>query len=126
MSCDDCQMEANTAEQRRVLVTLLAINGVMFLAEIVVGIVAESSGVIADSLDMLADALVYGVGLYAIGKSDAVKQGAARWAGWFQLTLAASIVVDLVRRAIFGSEPHSTLMMAIATMALLATAYCLR
>ncbi len=126
MSCDDCHMEATNAEQRRVLVTLLAINGAMFVAEIVVGIVAQSSGVIADSLDMLADALVYGVGLYAIGKTAAVKQGAARWAGWFQLTLAVSIVVDLVRRAVVGSEPHSTLMMVIAAVALVANAYCLR
>lgn len=126
MSCDDCHIEVTSAEQRRVLVTLMAINGTMFVAEIVVGIVAQSSGVIADSLDMLADALVYGVGLYAIGKSAAVKQSAARWAGWFQLTLAVSIVVDLVRRAVVGSEPHSSLMMGIATVALVANAYCLR
>jgi Co/Zn/Cd efflux system component len=126
MSCDDCHIEATSAAQRRVLVTLLVINGAMFVAEIIVGIVAQSSGVIADSLDMLADALVYGVGLYAIGKSAAVKHGAARWAGWFQLALAVSIMVDLVRRAIFGSEPHSSLMMGIAAVALVANAYCLR
>jgi Co/Zn/Cd efflux system component len=114
VTCDDCHLEATSAEQRRVLVTLLVINGAMFLAEIVVGIIAQSSGLIADSLDMLADALVYGVSLCAIGKSFAVKQGAAPWAGWFQLTLAVSIVVDLVRRALVGSEPHSSLMMGMA------------
>jgi len=126
MSCDDCHLEVTNNSQRGVLVTLLAINGVMFAAEIIVGIVAQSSGVIADSLDMLADALVYGVGLYAIGKAVHVKQRAARWAGWLQLLLAVSIVVDVVRRAIGGSEPHSTLIMVIASVALVANAYCFR
>jgi cation diffusion facilitator family transporter len=123
MSCD-CHLELENRAQRGVLVTLLAINGVMFVIEIVVGIIAQSSGVIADSLDMLADALVYGAGLYAIGKAASIKRRAARWAGVFQLLLAASIVIDVVRRAIFGSEPHSSLMVAIATVALVANAYC--
>lgn len=125
MSCD-CHFEARDAAQRRVLVTLLAINAAMFVVELAVGFFAESSGVIADSLDMLADALVYGVGLYAIGKSAALKQHAARWAGWFQLLLAVSIVADVLRRAILGSEPQSTLMMAISVLALAANAYCFR
>lgn len=123
MSCDCHPGPANQA-QRGVLVTLLAINGTMFLLEIVVGVVAQSSGVIADSLDMLADALVYGVGLYAVGKAAAIKQRAACWAGVFQLLLATSIVVDVIRRAVFGSEPHSTLMMVVSTVALVANGYC--
>jgi cation diffusion facilitator family transporter len=124
MSCDDCRVEPKDESQRRVLVTLLAINGTMFVAEIIVGILAQSSGVIADSLDMLADALVYGVGLYAIGKAAIVKRRAAWWSGVFQLLLATSIVVDVVRRALVGSEPQSNLMMIIASVALSANAYC--
>ena len=94
--------------------TLLAINGGMFVIEIVVGIFAQSSGVVADSLDMLADALVYAVGLHAIGKAAAIKRRVARSAGIFQLLLAAGIVVDVIRRALFGSDPHSTVMMIVA------------
>lgn len=125
MSCD-CEFEPADAAQRGVLVTLLAINGAMFVIELAVGFVAQSSGVIADALDMLADALVYGVGLYAIGRTAAIKCRAARWAGIFQLLLATSILVDVVRRALYGSEPRSGLMMAIALLALVANAYCLR
>lgn len=124
MSCD-CHIEPTNEAQRRVLVTLLAINGTMFLVEIAVGVVAQSSGVIADSMDMLADALVYGVGLYAIGKTATIKRRTAWWSGTFQLLLAASIVVDVVRRAVVGSEPQSTLMMIVASVALVANAYCL-
>lgn len=125
MSCD-CHIEPTNQAQRRVLVMLLAINGAMFVIELGVGWFAQSSGVIADSLDMLADALVYGVGLYAIGKAASIKRHAARWAGIFQLLLAMSIILDVVRRAILGSEPHFTLMMVIASVALVANAYCLR
>lgn len=123
MSCD-CHLEATNEAQRRVLMTLLSINGAMFVIEIVVGLFAQSSGVIADSLDMLADALVYGVALYAIGKAALIKQRAARWAGFVQLLLAASIAVDVVRRALFGSEPHSMAMMAVSVAALAANTYC--
>jgi cation diffusion facilitator family transporter len=121
-----CSFEARDAEQRKVLVLLLAINGTMFCIELVIGLLAQSTGVMADSLDMLADALVYGTGLYAIGRCIAAKQRAAFWSGIFQVVLAASIVIEVIRRGIYGSEPNSLLMMAIATVALAANAYCLK
>ncbi|MBI2498505.1 MAG: cation transporter [Opitutae bacterium] len=126
MSDCGCHFEAHDDEQRQVLRTLLAINGAMFVVELVVGLIAQSSGVMADSLDMLADALVYGVGLYAVGRSAAIKRGAARWSGMFQIALAGGIFADVARKAYFGSEPHSVLMMVIAAVALVANAYCLR
>jgi Co/Zn/Cd efflux system component len=125
MSCD-CHLEAKDEAQTKVLRTLLAINGLMFAVEIVVGIVADSSGVIADSLDMLADALVYGVSIYAVGRSFSIKVRAAKWSGWFQIVLAAGIALDFTRRALFGSEPSSLLMLLVSGCALLANAYCLR
>lgn len=126
MSDCGCHFEAHDDEQRRVLRTLLAINGAMFVVELVVGLIAQSSGVMADSLDMLADALVYGVGLYAVGRSAAIKRRSAQWSGIFQIVLAAGIMADVARKAVLGSEPHSTLMMVIASVALVANAYCLR
>jgi cation diffusion facilitator family transporter len=120
-----CHFEAHDEEQRKVLRTLLAINGVMFVVELAVGLIAQSSGVMADSLDMLADAMVYGVGLYAVGRSAALKRRSARWSGIFQVALAAGIFVDVARRAVFGSEPHSALMMVVASVALVANAWCL-
>lgn len=125
MSDCDCHFEARDAEQRKVLLTVFAINSVMFVAELIVGIFAQSSGVIADSLDMLADALVYGVVLAAIGRAAALKQRAAWWSGVIQLALALGILGDVVRRTVWGSEPQSFLMMAIASVALGANAYCL-
>jgi Co/Zn/Cd efflux system component len=56
---------------------LLAINATMFCLEIVSGILANSTALLADSLDMLADAAIYGITLYAVGKSDSAKRKAA-------------------------------------------------
>ena len=125
MSDCDCHFEARNTEQRQVLRTLLLINATMFAAEIVVGMLAESTGVMADSLDMLADATVYGLGLYAIGKTSAVKQRAAWWSGVSQIVLATGICLEVARRAVWGSEPHSLLMMGIAAVALVANSWCL-
>jgi hypothetical protein len=52
MPCD-CHLEAEEAMQNRVLLVLLTINAAMFCAEVVAGIFANSSALLADSLDML-------------------------------------------------------------------------
>ena len=41
----------------------------MFLVESVAGILANSTGLFADSVDMLGDAIVYGFSLYVISRS---------------------------------------------------------
>jgi FtsH-binding integral membrane protein len=112
-------------EEARVLKLLLAINGVMFLVEIVLGVWAQSTGLIADSLDMFADAAVYSLALLAVGQAASRKVRAARVAGWLQALLALGALAEVARRVIFGSEPESTLMMAVGALALVANASCL-
>lgn len=108
------------ARQAQVLKQLLLINGAMFVIEIVTGFVAQSTGLIADALDMFADAAVYGVSLYAVGRAAAFKLRAARMAGWLQLALALGALAEVIRRAVFGSEPVSALMMGMGALALVA------
>lgn len=125
MSDCDCSIEVESREQSRVLKTLLAINAVMFVLEVVTGILAESTGLIADSLDMLADAVVYGIGLYAVGRAASAKIRAAFVSGYFQMALALVVVLDVVRRALFGSEPEPAFMVLIGLIALAANVVCL-
>lgn len=103
---------------------LLAINAVMFGVELAAGILGESTGLIADSMDMLADAAVYGMGLYAIGRHAAVKAHAARVAGVVEVGMAAAVIVEVVRRVLVGSEPDSGIMMAVGGLALTANVTC--
>jgi Co/Zn/Cd efflux system component len=120
-----CEVEIKDKSERRVLIALLLINGTMFVAELGVGWWAQSTALIADGLDMLADAMVYGVGLYAVGKSLLVKAHAARISGSLQVLLGLLVLVDIVRRLIVGSEPVSTLMMGMGFIALIANVTCL-
>ena len=113
------------AAEARTLKRLLAINGAMFVFEMIVGLIAQSTGLIADSLDMFADAAVYGLALYAVGRAAALKVKAAHIAGWLQVVLALGALAEVVRRAVTGSEPESTLMMGIGLVALVAHVICL-
>lgn len=113
------------ASEAKTLRVLLAINAVMFVFELALGLWAQSAGLVADSLDMFADAAVYGLALYAVGKAVAMKKRAAHIAGWLQLALALGALTEVVRRFIVGSEPESGLMMAVALVALIANVACL-
>lgn len=108
-----------------ILKLLLGINAVMFLVEIAVGVIASSTGLIADSLDMFADASVYGISLYAVGRGAIVERLAASLSGWFQILLAASAFLDVLRRAVMGSEPVAPLMIGMALLALVANVSCI-
>ena len=125
MSGCGCEVEIKDQSQRQVLYWLLGINATMFVIEMGIGLFADSTALIADSLDMLADAVVYGVALYAIGKSLLHKANAARISGFFQMALGLLIIIDIVRRSIYGSEPVSGLMMAMGAVALVANVICL-
>jgi len=122
----DCEVEIKDKSQRGVLIILLCINAAMFVFEISIGWWAESTALIADALDMLADALVYAVGLYAVGKAAGVKANAAMLSGLLQLLLGMMVLLDILRRLIMGSEPVSELMMIMGFIALIANVTCLR
>ena len=81
MSSCDCHIEVRDASQKKILLVLLTVNASMFIAEFIVGLIAQSTGVLADSLDMLADALVYSVSLYAVGRCSSIKIRAAFLSG---------------------------------------------
>jgi len=113
------------AGEGRVLRRLLFINATLFVVELVAGWLAQSTGLMADALDMLADAAVYGLALLAVGQAAAGKRRAARAAGWLQLLLAAAALAEVLRRLWLGSEPEPPLMMGISALALLANVSCM-
>ena len=65
------------ADQRRVLVAVLIINAIIFVVEFSAGVIANSSALMADAVDMLGDALVYGLSLYALNQGVRWEVGAA-------------------------------------------------
>lgn len=119
------EASSDDAAEARTLWLLLAINGAMFFAEFLWGWIAQSTGLIADSLDMFADAAVYGLALFAVGKAAHMKVKAAHLAGWLQMALAIGALVEVGRRAVFGSEPEAASMMGVGLVALAANVTCL-
>jgi Co/Zn/Cd efflux system component len=112
------------AREARTLWILLAINAVMFVVEVIAAWFAESTGLYADSLDMFADAGVYGLALYAVGRSSAAKLRTAHIAGALQALLAIGALAEVVRRTVTGGEPEPPLMIGVAVVALVANAFC--
>ncbi len=126
-SMDDQTFEPDdTQQQRRLLWTVLGINFAFFLLEITTGFLANSMGLVADSLDMLADAIVYGLSLLAVGAAVSRKKRVARLSGYFQMFLALLGLIEVVRRFI-GAEPlpDFRMMIGISTLALIANSFAL-
>jgi cation diffusion facilitator family transporter len=117
---------ARQADQRRVLVIVLVINAVMFFAEFGAGLVAGSAALMADATDMLADAFVFGLSLYAIARSDRAKAGVAAFKGALILVLGLGILVNVAIKIQSGVPPSSTLMLLFGGLALVANLVCLR
>jgi len=122
--CGTTAQEHIDKAQKRLLWTVLVLNGVMFFVEFIAGWLAESSGLIADSLDMLADTLVYAVSLYAVGKAIKYKANAAIFNGTLQTVLALLVLADVLQRLIFGSQPNANMMLWVAGLALLVNVLC--
>lgn len=121
------EIEADTSSmQRKLLWTVLIINFLFFGLEMLFGIFSNSMGLVADSLDMLADSIVYALALIAVGGTIARKNNIAKFAGYFQILLAVIGFVEVVRRFI-GVEkmPDFQTMIVVSVLALIANVICL-
>jgi len=111
--------KADKAE-RRVLIIVLIINAGMFLVEFGAGIVSQSVALLADSLDMLADAMIYALGLFALGRAPHWKVKAAMTSGIFQMILGIGIALQAVWRLFYGEPPDAVTMGIFGALALIA------
>jgi len=118
--------KANTAQERKMLWLVLAINFFFFVLELTAGLIANSMGLVADSLDMLADSIVYGLALFAVGGTITLKKNIARSAGYFQLVLALIGFIEVIRRFIgLETMPEFQTMIIVSILALIANGVCL-
>jgi Co/Zn/Cd efflux system component len=117
---DDVIPADNQSAEKKMLWQVFAINLFFFLVELIAGFVFGSMGLVADSLDMLADSLVYGLALFAVGGTIARKKNIARASGYFQLLLAAFGLFEVVRRFIgYEETPVFQTMILVSLFALI-------
>jgi|SRR6056297_422018 len=106
--------------ERSALVFAFVVNAGFFVGELTVGVISRSMGLIADALDMGADAGVYALSLAAVGTATARKKRLARTSGFVQLGLAAIGLVEVIRRFFAGTElpdPASMIVMSLFALA---------
>ena len=115
----------STNSQTKLLWTVLLINFVFFIIEITTGFISGSMGLVADSLDMLADAAVYGLSLWAVGAAISRKKKVAALSGYIQLALAGIGLTEVIRRFIGVEEiPDFRMMIGVSVLALIANSVC--
>ena len=115
-----------TRQERKLLWQVLAINFFFFILELTAGFISNSMGLVADSLDMLADSFVYGLAIFAVGGTIIRKKNIAKSAGYLQLTLAIFGFFEVIRRfAVNENVPAFQTMIIISILALIANGICL-
>lgn len=118
--------ELGSKGRRGVLVAVLFINLAMFVVEFGAGLAASSTALMADSVDMLGDASVYALSLYAFSRGTRWKAGASLFKGVTILTFGCGIVIGVAQKIVDGTAPLSGLMAIFGAIALVANLICLR
>lgn len=110
---------AEPGRERNALIVALVINAGFFVGELTVGLISRSMGLVADALDMGADASVYALSLAAVGTAAARKKQLARTSGYLQLGLATVGLFEVIRRFVVDTElPDPTSMIVVSVLAL--------
>ena len=120
---DCCEVRVEVPErQRRVLRLVLGVNAVMFVVELASGIRGHSTSLVADSVDMLGDAIVYGASLYALGRGALWQARVALGKGLIMAAFGIGVLVEVATKLQRGLMPASEIMGAVGLLALGANA----
>jgi cation diffusion facilitator family transporter len=124
--CEDkgCEVSALRESHGRVLWIVLAVNATMFLIEGAAGVVAHSTSLLADALDMLGDALVYGFSLFVLMRSARWQAGAALAKGAFMLVFGLGVLGEAIYKVFHPLMPGVETMGVIGGLALGANLVC--
>lgn len=121
-----CEVRAEVPErQRRVLQIVLAVNAAMFVTELGWGIRGHSTSLVADSVDMLGDAIVYGASLSVLARGALWQARVALGKGLLMAAFAAGVLVEVATKLQRGLLPAAEVMGWVGLLALGANAACL-
>ncbi len=105
---------------RKILWIVLAINFAMFVVEIWQGLEADSTSLLADSMDFLSDSFSYGLTIYVLTKPLKMRAHASLIKAALMLMLAAGALAQGAHNLITHETPHYMTMGWVATLALIA------
>jgi cation diffusion facilitator family transporter len=119
-----CEVTVKSRRERRILIIVLTLNGCMFVAEFGAGILSHSTALLADSLDMFADAFVYGLSLFALGRDQIWRNHAALANGILQLLIGLGIAMEAVNKLFIETIPLADIMGIFGVLALIINTVC--
>ncbi|MBI4807842.1 MAG: cation transporter [Nitrosomonadales bacterium] len=124
--CNDkaCEIDALRGRQSSTLKIVLAINAVMFVVELTAGLIGHSVSLVADSLDMLGDALVYGFSLYVVARGARMKARAALFKGIIMAGFGLFVLGQAIYRIVYPQLPVFETIGMIGLLALTANGIC--
>ncbi len=125
VSAFEDENKSSDAHQKKILWILLLLNGAMFFIEGIVGWLDNSAGLMADGVDMLSDAMVYAIALFAVGKAAKYQLNAARFAGLVEIVLALAAFGRVGYQIYYSYYPQAESMIAISVLALAVNLYSL-
>jgi Co/Zn/Cd efflux system component len=119
--CDHDAGEAalRSMKYRRILWVALLANAGMFLVEIVAGVGAASVSLLADALDFAGDAANYGLSLWVLGMSVAVRARASQFKALCMLLFGLGVLATALWRWYSGTVPDAPTMGLVGSLALL-------
>lgn len=120
-----CEIEKLKKRQSSTLRIVLVINALMFVVEIVLGWLAGSTSLLADSLDMLGDALVYGFSLYVVARSDAWKALSAFIKGSIMALFGVFVLGQAAYKFLHPEIPQFEMIGFVGLAVLIANSVCL-
>ena len=119
-----CEIAELKNKHARILWIVLLINFTMFFFEGIMGIKAHSSSLLADALDMLGDALVYGFSLFVLAKSVRWQTIASCIKSGFMFLFGLLVLGETIYKIFIPTIPHVGLMTSIGLLALTANICC--
>ncbi len=122
----EIELDASNAAERRTLIWVLAINFLQVIVAGVVGVIADSTGLLGAALDNLGDAGVYAVSLYAVGRTIVAKVRVARLSGLLLIAFGLALFVEVLRRFFVGAEPIGLAMIVTALANAALNVVCLK
>jgi cation diffusion facilitator family transporter len=118
------EIQALRTKHRNVLTIVLIMNALLFVIEAIAGLLAHSTALLADSLDMLGDTLVYAFSLYVLWRSAEWKAMAAILKGIVMAIFGVGVFAEAVYKIIAGIVPSAETMGIIGFLVLLGNGVC--
>ena len=115
----DAKFDGVSAEYKKRLWIVIALNATMFIVEMLAGHLAKSQALQADALDFLGDSLTYGISLAVIGASIRARTNAALFKGLSLLLMGFWVFGSTVYRVFYVGVPEANIMGVVAFLALL-------